>query len=139
MNNPTEIRKPQPEEKDEPWIRDVQAATLACLFQTPEEVAAMCEGERFHCEICGEGFPLWPIQNWAKHFTEVHRDAITLQQHQGVLSLCTAGLTDATRQFLSVQLVTRCTIRRRARDLGMTRFVDQNGQIIEKEKPRIIQ
>ena len=104
-----------------------------------EEVAALCEGERYHCELCGAGFPLWPIQEWATHYVETHKDVVTLQQHQAVLAFCTAGLTEATKQFLSVQLVTRASIRRRARDLGMTRFVDENGRLIEKEKSRIIQ
>jgi hypothetical protein len=121
------------------WILDVQAATIACLFESSEKVFQLCEGEFNHCELCGERFPLWPINLWARHYVDAHLEIITLQQHQGVLALCTAGLTDAAKQFLSVQLVTRSSLRRRAYELGMTRFVDADGKFVEREPTRIIQ
>jgi hypothetical protein len=125
--------------KDEPWIRDIQAADLAVNFKDPDQVAALCEGEPYHCEHCGEKFPLWPITEFANHFVKSHADALTLQQHQGILALCTAGLTDSAKQFLGIQIISRVSIRRRARDLGLIIFLDKQGRPIDKPKPRIIQ
>lgn len=139
--NPTEKASHSPlvtSHKDEDWIRDIQAANIAFLFD-PAKIDALCEGEPYHCEHCGERFPLWPITEFAKHFVEKHADVLTLQQHQGILALCTAGLTDGAKQFLSVQLISRVTVRRRARDLGMVVFLDEQGRPIEKPGRRIIQ
>jgi hypothetical protein len=124
--------------KDEPWIRDIQAANIAFLFD-PRKIDALCEGEPYHCEICGAPFPLWPIQQWAAHFIAEHSAVLTLQQHQGILALCTAGLTDAAKNFITMQLVSRVTVRRRARDLGMIVFLDSEGKPIPAAQPRIVQ
>lgn len=144
MSNPTEkapssLQPPASGLQDPAWIRDVQAATIGCIFESLEKVAEMCEGEKNFCELCGAEFPLWPVSEWATHYVEAHKDVITLQQQQAVLAFCTAGLTEATKHFMSMQLVTRRTIRRRAYELGMTRFVDADGKFVEKEPTRIIQ
>jgi hypothetical protein len=144
MNNPTEkgsssVPFPGTSPKDPAWIRDVQAATIALVWDSAEKVAELCKGEPYHCEFCGAPFPLWPIQLWAEHCLAAHVSILTLQNQQAMLAFCVAGLTDATKQFLSVQLVSRTTMRRRARDLGMTRFVDEQGRIVEKEPLRIVQ
>jgi hypothetical protein len=139
MKPPTEPSVINLPVKDDPWIRDVQAAQIAFLWESVEKVAQLCEGERVHCEFCGAPFPLWPIQLWAEHCLAQHAAILTFQNQQVLLAFCTAGLTDAAKHFLTMQMVARTTLRRRARDLGMTRFVDENGQLVKEAPRRILQ
>lgn len=127
----------RPADPQEPaWIRDITAcpkgsAQIAFLFGDEKKVPELCAGERYFCEFCGAGFPLWPISEWASHVLQTHANDLTLQQTQGILQLCSEGLTDHTKQFLSLQLMSRVILRRRAHELKMLVLLDARGQVIE--------
>ena len=118
------------------WIRDITAcpkngAQIAFLFDDDKKIVAVCEGERYFCEFCGAGFPLWPISEWASHVMQTHASDLTLQQTQGILQLCSEGLTDHTKQFLSLQMMSRVILRRRAHELKLLVLLDARGKVIE--------
>jgi hypothetical protein len=112
-------------EGDEPYIRDVAAANFGVEIKDEAAAAALCEGEKIWCEMCGAEFPLWPIRHWAVHYTQAHHDEITIQHSAGVSQFCMEGLTQLTAQWLSIQIMHRVSMRRRARDLGLIRFNDR--------------
>lgn len=133
--NPTEKSALQ---KDVPWIYDISATPspeiqIAFLFDA-NKLPELAEGEAYHCEFCGARFGLWPVSDWASHVMDTHRDALTLQQSQAIMQLCSTGLTDHTKQFLTMQLMTRVNLRRRAQQLDMLVFLDGNGNPIPAPK-----
>jgi hypothetical protein len=80
--------------------------------------------EKYFCDLCGAEFPLWPIRQWASHYIHDHNDALTVQMIGSVSQLCAAGFSQPSiQQWFGVQLLQRMAIRRRARDLGLIKWL----------------
>jgi hypothetical protein len=118
--------------EEEAWIRDLSARTVA-FKAGPEQIAALCEGERQFCPICGAAAPLWPMKEWAQHALDVHAAEITYQQASFFTELTKAAMTQQSMGLLQAHFISRISLRRRARDLGLVTFLDERGG------PRIVQ
>lgn len=127
MTNPTEKREPG-------FIRDITAAETAGFeFGSLEKLAELVKPFHHSCEYCGLGpFPLWPMKEWAEHLL-THRDIFTVQQEQAITLFNVEGFTPAVSQWLSMQMLTRVDLRRRAYELGILRL----AKPAETNKPRI--
>lgn len=112
------------------FVRDVAARNFNVNLNI-DNVAKLCEGERLFCELCGAGFDLWPIRDWASHFIHAHEMDITVQNHDAVARLCTDQLTQDTWQWFSLEFMKRVTLRKRAWKAGLIEFRDGQG-------PRIV-
>ena len=107
---------------DEPYIRDVSAANFGVEIRTVEDAVALCGDDKQFCEYCGEPFPLWPVRLWAAHIVHAHHGDLTDQQIGSIAQFCQDGLTPVARQWFGMQILSRLSIRRRARDLGLIRM-----------------
>lgn len=109
--------------KDEPWVRDITAANFGVEIRTEGDAARLCGDDKIFCEYCGAEFPLWPIRQWAAHVVHDHHDELTIQQIGAIAQFCTSELTPAIRQWFGMQILQRVSLRRRARDLELIRWV----------------
>ena len=117
--------------QDEPaWIRDVSAANFGVHIRTTADIAALCEGQKIFCELCGEEFPLWPPKLWAGHYTGKHHEQITVQNSAAVGLFCTDQLTPSIQQWIVLQVMSRTAIRRRAHELNLI--------VWAKDGPRLV-
>lgn len=123
--NPTEKGPARADKNDEPaFIRDVTAAGEAAVFQwgSLEKVAELCQGFHHFCEYCGDGpFLFWPMKEWAEHAL-THKSVMTVQQEQSLTLFNIEGWSPAVSQWLSIQMITRADLRRRAYELGILRL-----------------
>jgi len=114
---------------DDPWIRDISVKDFAIALKNDAVAEELCEGERIHCEYCGEGFPMWPVRQWASHVVHTHHDQLTDQQIGAIAQFIAVGLTQVLAQWLAMQFLQRVALRRRARDMGLIAAVP--GKIIQ--------
>lgn len=123
--NPTEKAH-----EDEPaWIRDNQIAQVTFdekLNARPNAgwIGEVCEGEKSHCEQCGESFPMWPTKAWADHLVTAHADNLTIQARTGTSLLCADRINDAQVSFFAMMFASRTSMRRRAWKLGYAEVKD---------------
>jgi len=104
---------------DEPYIRDVSAANFGVEIRTTDDAAALCGDDKQFCEYCGAEFPLWPVRLLAAHIVHEHHGDLTDQQIGSIAQFCQDGLTQPIRQWFGMLILSRISIRRRARDLGL--------------------
>lgn len=107
---------------DEPYIRDISAASFGVEIRNETDALALCGDDTIFCEYCGGKFPLWPIREWAAHIVHAHNDELTVQQIGAIAQFCTSELVPAIRQWFGLQILQRVSLRRRARDLGLIRW-----------------
>jgi len=108
------------------WLHDTSAANLGILIRTTDDLMTLMGEEKIFCDMCGAEFPLWPIRQWAAHYCHDHRDEITMQHAAGFAALLTDDLTPAVQGWFQFQMMFRVTIRRRANDLGMIKWLPPN-------------
>ena len=113
---------------DEPYIRDVSAANFGVEIRTADDAAALCGDDKQFCEYCGAEFPLWPVRLWAAHIVHEHHGDLTDQQIGSIAQFCQDGLTQPMRQWFAMMIMSRISIRRRARDLGLIRMAGIPGR-----------
>lgn len=116
---------------DEPaWIRDVSAANFGVQIKSTADIAALCEGQKTFCELCGMEFPLWPPKLWAGHYTDKHHAEVTVQGSAAVGMFCTDELTPSIQQWVHLQVISRTAIRRRARDLNLIVWPKEPSRLV---------
>lgn len=110
--------------EDEPnWIRDTQAAPMVLNIpagtDVEETIAKLCEGEHYHCELCGAEFALWPLRVFASHALKDHAADYTVQALATFSLMCLEQIGQAHQMFLMAQVHSRVSMRRRGRELGL--------------------
>jgi hypothetical protein len=124
-----------PPKVEEDWIRDVSARSLN-LKAGPEQLLALCEGERQFCALCGAGaFLLWPMREWAQHVLDAHAAEMTDQQAAFYSELVKTNMNQQSLGALQAHFYSRISLRRRARDLDLVIFQDSPRPGV----PRIVQ
>jgi hypothetical protein len=119
MENEPKLALEQRQMVEPAWIRDISVANIMFTLKTAEDVAAVCAGEKIHCELCGVPVDLWPMSVIAKHHLETHVDAFTVQQIDGYRSILNQkDLSASSQSWLQIYLVARVSMRRRAWQLG---------------------
>jgi hypothetical protein len=73
------------------------------------------------------------MKEWAQHALDVHAAEITYQQAAFFAELTKAAMTPQSMGLLQAHFISRISLRRRARDLGLVAFLDERGG------PRIVQ
>jgi hypothetical protein len=121
--NPPNFQPPTSNIQDEPaWIRDTEAGDItigtADLSVLPQTMAAICEGEKWFCDICGHENALWPTRQWADHILTEHAGDLTIGSRTRLSSLCESALNPYQQNFFSMVFCCRLSMRRRAWKLG---------------------
>ena len=115
---------PQQEQKDEAWIRDLNAADMIVEINGHEAAARACEGLKTHCAYCGAEFPMWPPQGVMDHCQVEHARDLTIQQLTSCANLCSPDWTVSHVQYLMAFVLTYVPLRRRLRDLDLIKFAE---------------
>jgi hypothetical protein len=123
---------------DEPvWLRDAHASLMELHIpqgDDPDTVLAdVFKEEKYHCELCGAPFPLWPPRGFAGHYLKEHSQDFTVQGLASFSMMCLPGVGEAARLFMMSQLFTRVGPRRRALELGLWHPC---GRIIQPGSPQ---